>query len=386
MKPKLRIAITAASFLLFSGVVVAEDSLVLSGGEVKKAMVVKARFGADLAVDGKTIAKKGDTLNASSITAGSLKSGVGHRTKFANGVVSIERVTQASVTGAKVGGGTIVPASGPETQMPAAVAVELIDSELADVVVESVVGEVVPAKPPAITSEAKDMPLAGDWFKFKVEMDRVRDAEPTPSGTPPVMLKAPKGACFRVASEMEEGTGADKKVYARGTFDRRDRFPWILPPYGCATEADLEKADIKPARPYLIQKDMILTERDRDRYGWTYGLLVAPFKYYRSTRTFDAGATVGPYLGYRMFDRQGASSVIAAGLGATSAKVRTQNADGSFTDETKTGVSIALAWISEFKNDFNVGLMVGRDLFTQSANVPNSGVNWISVSFGTRFD
>jgi hypothetical protein len=166
-------------------------------------------------------------------------------------------------------------------------------------------------------------------------------------------------------------------------------FPrFLLPPYWCKNEKVLkaDRYDIDPALSYDVPRSLILEDRDRNRFGWTYGALVAPVKYYWKAREFSGSASVGPYLGYRLHDRQGSNSVLAVAAGIATSTVTTNNADGSTSGSNTTGMTLAAAYLLEIKGTFNVGVIAGWDYFSKSQNVPTNGQIWWGLSFGYKLD
>ena len=250
-----------------------------------------------------------------------------------------------------------------------------------------------------VTTEASNMPLKGDYFQFKAKVSKFRLSDPSGSRSE---VTAPKGACFRVSQEIPDVTQSDgsKSVMARGTFvtgwDGWPFWEWsygfftnlVLPPYICAGGLELKAATslIDPDASYDVPKQMLISDRDRLRFGWTYGVLVAPFKYYPKTGEFNAGATVGPYLGYRLYDRPGAASVGALSIGTANATITVTDADGNKSSSTETGISTSVAWLVDVKNSFNVGFLAGKDYFSKSKNIPGSNKLWFSVSFGLNLN
>jgi len=227
--------------------------------------------------------------------------------------------------------------------------------------------------------EAANISTVGDYFKFNAKVEHFRASDGELRGE----VTAPKGSCFRVSQEFEDPNDPAQKV-ARGIFIT-GWFPRVLlPPYKCLDEGSLPLLD--PALSYDVPKRMIVQERDRDRFGWTYGALIAPFKFYTKEREFSAGASVGPYLGYRLHDRQGSSSVLALGIGVATANVKTNNPDGSTSTSNATGMSAALAYLLDIKGTFNVGFVAGADYFSKSQNIANSGKLWLGLSFGYKLD
>jgi len=231
-------------------------------------------------------------------------------------------------------------------------------------------------------TEAANVTTVGDFFKFNVDVGRFRPSE----GEPEEEVTAPRGSCFRVSQELDREDPEDESKtqrIARGRFET-GWFPHVLlPPYHCKDEKELA---FNAALSYDVPKQMILEDRDRSRYGYTYGVLVAPFKFYAKQQEFSAAAFVGPYLGYRMHDRQGSSSVVALSIAVATASVKVNNPDGTTTDSSATGYSAAAAYILEIKKAFNLGLMAGADFFSKSQNIENSNKLWLGVSFGYKMD
>jgi hypothetical protein len=222
---------------------------------------------------------------------------------------------------------------------------------------------------PAAT-EAANVSTVGDYFKFNVEVKGFKPSDATGGE-----VTAPQGSCFRVSNEFPDPSG---KPMLRGRFESGNFPRGIWPPYGCS---DLS---FNTSLSYDVSKQLVLEERDRNRYGWTYGLLVAPVKYYVKPHEFSAGASVGPYLGYRFHDRQGSSDVFAVSVGASTATVTTNNADGSSSSTNTTGLTVAAAYIVDIKGMFNVGLLAGTDIYSKSQNVPTSNKLWLGLSFGYK--
>lgn len=229
-------------------------------------------------------------------------------------------------------------------------------------------------------TEAVDVPLAGDYFKFRVKVPGFKsvDAPEKPA------LTAPSFACFRVtADRVDHKDGKDEKI-ARGAFATPESKQWVeylLPPYGCADQKAIAAEGLSIDGTYEIASAALVSERDRLRYGWTYGVLVLPFKYYLRDREFSAGATVGPYLGVRIRDRPGATQTFAIAIGATSASV--QGTNGGSGSHTATGITAAVAYIGSIKGSFNYSVVFGHDYFSKSENVdPTRRKNWLGVAFG----
>jgi hypothetical protein len=245
-----------------------------------------------------------------------------------------------------------------------------------------------PPAPPALqkpaATEDAGVTTVGDSFLFNANVEHFSASGGEPKGE----VTAPKGSCFRVSQEIEDPNDRAKRI-ARGTFITGVAPNWFFPPFGCLDEESLRKgppAGIDPALSYDVPKQMIVQDRDRYRYGWTYGALVTPFKFFTKDREFSAGASVGPYLGYRLRDRQGSSSVVALAIGAATASVKTNNPDGTSSTSNSTGMTVALAYILDIKGTFNVGAVAGTDYYSKSQNIDSSGKLWLGLSFGYKLD
>jgi hypothetical protein len=232
-------------------------------------------------------------------------------------------------------------------------------------------------KGPAATT-SPDAGLRGDYFILRSNVHGFAVSGQALPG----QAVAPAGSCFYVSKEADRTDPADstkKQHVASGTF-RTGRFPnGLFPPYGCPTSIK----SINANESYDVLRET-LNDADRLRYGLTGGILVAPFKFYSHTHNFNAGATVGPYIGYRVRDEPGSQSVFAFAVGATSATVKTNNADGTTTSSDHNGLSAAFAYLLEFKDVYSLGAVVGWDFFSKADQIPNSGKLWLGISLGTK--
>jgi hypothetical protein len=221
-------------------------------------------------------------------------------------------------------------------------------------------------------SEAANVSTVGDWFRFNVQVNGFTESDK--EGAKP--LAAARNSCFRVSGEFLDPSDPKKQI-VRGTFETGAApHSAIWPPYGC------DDPKISTAVSYDVPKDLIMNGVDRTRYGWTYGVLVAPIKYYVKPREFSAGASVGPYLGYRVHERNGASNVFAVSVGAAPSTVKTTDANGDSSSSNTTGLTVAVAYLANIKDTFNVGVLAGTDLFSKSQHIDTSNKLWLGLSFG----
>ena len=379
----------------------------LNGGTVEGGALVEGTVTTAVAADGARAAiPEGTRLRGGRISSGTLAQATSTGGKLSGKQCQGVRLVGAGITEAQISGAVTVVRDGTADETRALdtpVEVTLNAASIDNAIVTNpsalVEGKTVPP-----TSQADDnAPLAGDWFQFNTTVLDAR-AQKAPGQDKAIGLVIPANSCFRVAAEFDETNGTEKKRYARGTFAKAAVWwwppSWLSPPFGCeipkleevvrdtckgtpgTAEYNACEAEARN-RSVDIPVDTLVNTGDRYRFGFTYGVMAAPFKYYRGSKTFDAGAQIGPYIGYRVWDRQGSSTVLALGIGATSARVKVT--DGSTTtEETKNGLSWAFGVFTEFKNSFNVGLLWGMDMFSAADAVPNQGAHWLSVSFGYK--
>jgi len=138
-------------------------------------------------------------------------------------------------------------------------------------------------------------------------------------------------------------------------------------------------------RPILITKEQINTFSP-NRYGFSFGALMVPYKYhYNGTKDFSGGATLSPYFGYR-FDKNVLGFEIKPILFAGMTKVDvTQNVNGEATTQSLAGFSYGGGFLGEIKNDFQLGVVIGKDRVSQSSNYIDNGKTWISLAIGFSF-
>jgi hypothetical protein len=340
----------------------------IEGLEIESGAVITAgtASGGTLAWDTLALDPAGGTVTAKSLTGTSLKGAVLKDAKVVAGQQTL-KLPSGEVTG----------------EFDTAT-LQLADTSVGKVDIDNPVvhQSAVQAQPKQIATESPKFNTEGDYFKFNVNVKPFRASDADRKGD----VMAPKNSCFRVSEEFEEQDPADstkKRKMVRGKFETGWFANVLLPPYRCKSKDSL---GFDPAWSYDVPKGLIMDERDRSRYGWTYGALVAPFKFYTKTREFSAGASVGPYLGYRVIDRPGSKSVVALSVGAATTNTTATDANGNTTNSNRTGVSYAFAYILDIKSDFNAGLIAGADYYSKSQNIPNSGKLWVGLSFGYKIN
>jgi len=160
-------------------------------------------------------------------------------------------------------------------------------------------------------------------------------------------------------------------------------------------EEDMKKTDlgtrclvaglVRKETSYTIQRD-VLDDFSYKRSGVTFGGLVVPFKFrLGGDNAVTASSTVAPYLGFTTRYLQGfgltLNPVVMGGVAMVPVADPATN-----TTETKTGFSFGVGFVlkSSKNQDFNAGLIIGRDIMSSSdrARDPNVDKAWLSFYLG----
>jgi hypothetical protein len=168
-------------------------------------------------------------------------------------------------------------------------------------------------------------------------------------------------------------------------------FQRILPIAGCNPKTTTIQPTTIPAST--------LSQHGAIRRGFVYGVLTAPYKYYPSDKSFQAGLPIGPYLGWRVGESGvGGTFVAAFTLGAV--KANTTKADP--TDSSKPAVttgqtdlmalSAAVGLVFDItrnpnKSGFKAGILFGKDYVNASENIsyPQNRKRWVAIQLGYDF-
>lgn len=138
-----------------------------------------------------------------------------------------------------------------------------------------------------------------------------------------------------------------------------------------------------------------------DRYGFTYGALVVPFKFeLTGQKEFKGSASLAPYMGYRLgFESSGielAFPVVFAGISNVSATkttttttAATATTPASSTDSTSTSDLAAFSYgagvIGILKQTFQFGAVVGFDHVGSGQGYQYNDKPWLAVEVGYQF-
>jgi hypothetical protein len=130
-----------------------------------------------------------------------------------------------------------------------------------------------------------------------------------------------------------------------------------------------------------------LNQSGVERFGYTYGALVIPYKYHiEGSNSFEGNSTVGPYFGFRYEKKNhGVAVKPIIFLGAAVIKVNKTDADGNNDDDNVAGLSYGLGLIAEFKSEFQIGVVAGQDRVSNGSDYEDNGKWWIAGALGFSF-
>ncbi|MDQ6979098.1 MAG: hypothetical protein Q9M09_02840 [Mariprofundaceae bacterium] len=249
--------------------------------------------------------------------------------------------------------------------------VSLLDVSLKKATIaETDIGETKKSDTLPVSTESKNIPYAGDLVQFKVDVPGFQPIGSTSNTT----VTGNEGSCFQVTRDVGVNEYLNNKSpMLIGHFvDFKD--DWRF---------DCNKSDLPTNIAYIVRKDTVADFYQRYRSGWVYGVMVTPFKFIPAFSRTSTGATVGPYVGLRLYDSQGLSTSLAISAGLTSAQVTSTAGDKT----NLIGTSLAVAYLVNIKSSFNVGILVGTDLFEKGVTRPDyAGKAWIGVNIGYALD
>lgn len=208
--------------------------------------------------------------------------------------------------------------------------------------------------------------------------------------------------CFKVVG-VPEGSGLEAGKYYTVTNQRDEQdddhllsvvegdLNWVPVPglFGC-------KATKGPKRMVLASS---LMDNGAQRFGWAYGALAMPYKYYPKSKTFVAGLPIGAYLGWRM-GRAGSGVTLAAAMTLSQVKAdtidpKTLDMNGKPTVTGTTDVAAlsgAIGLVFDVSKRpglkaFKAGAFVGKDRINRSPTIDfkQQGQWWMALQLGFDF-
>lgn len=150
--------------------------------------------------------------------------------------------------------------------------------------------------------------------------------------------------------------------------------------------------NVKVGDSYTITAEQ-LKNASYSRYGWIYGPMIVPFKYFPHDRSFEPSQSLGMYAGYRTswFESRGLSFVGSAGVATmkVSQVVDDPAKPGSKTTKENTiaGYTVAGGVLFDLTREakpFVAGLLVGRDFVGRNSALEYKHDNktWIALQLG----
>lgn len=210
----------------------------------------------------------------------------------------------------------------------------------------------------------------GDCFRIK--------AEPSGSG-----MKA--GQVYMVTGQEVGGEdGADRTLKLVDGKLNLWPFPVL---FGCVAQ--------QGGRTYQASSGLLM-EHGASRYGWAFGALAMPYKYYPSAKRFTAGLPIGAYLGWRRgVAGSGNTIAVAVTLSQVRADLVTKDAQGNEVITRGADVAAlsgAFGMVFDISKRpsskaFKAGLFFGKDRVNTSDNV-RYDLNhkwWMAVQLGYDF-
>ncbi len=128
-----------------------------------------------------------------------------------------------------------------------------------------------------------------------------------------------------------------------------------------------------------------LDELGGKRSGWTYGMLVVPFKYVLAgDRGMRGASTVGGYVGFRRPPMLGVDVSLVGFAGATVISV--QKSESGVTKSTdNAGLSAGVGVITTLKDSFQLGAVLGWDMVSRDAQYAGNYKPWVAIQIGYSF-
>jgi hypothetical protein len=228
-----------------------------------------------------------------------------------------------------------------------------------------------------------DADFFGDRISFPVNVrGQLYDTKKPPAERLGDTICIPAGTALRVSdNSVSIKLGADTperkgRIVHLSAF--RDRLPQ------CDQAPNSTEKSIAKEKIFLPEEEF--ANVGLDRFGFTYGGLVVPFKYHvNGSKEFRAGSAIGPYIGYR-FDRNtiglGMKAIAFAALSTVAVE---QTVDGQTKTQSLSGFSYGLGLIGQVKGDFQMGLVIGWDRVSKSANYADNGKTWVALTAGFDF-
>lgn len=190
---------------------------------------------------------------------------------------------------------------------------------------------------------------------------------------------APLNTCLRV-TRLDSGNGITVTV------EEGDRI------FGSCATPNGAPGVVVTGNTYKLSSEQ-LKDASYSRYGWIYGPMAVPFKFFPHDRSFEPSQSLGMYLGYRTswFESRGLSWVASAGLATmkVSQVVDDPAKPGAKTtkENTVAGYTVAGGVLFDLTREtkpFVAGLLMGRDFVGSNSALTYRHDNrtWIALQIG----
>lgn len=182
----------------------------------------------------------------------------------------------------------------------------------------------------------------------------------------------------RIGIKGEDDKVVEHALFRVGRPEKGDR------PADCGKAADGKETLAEVGTLIAVDPDL-LGRLSMRRSGWSFGTLGVPYKYQlRGDRSLSGGATLGGYLGRRVSLGDSMNLQAIVFVGATKVDVPVEK-DGTPETQSMFGLSHGIGVLGSVKDGFKMGLVLGWDRVSRSADYANNGKPWVSVSLGYDF-
>jgi hypothetical protein len=361
--------------------VIQPKNLSLSSGVILKGSAIKGNFVSDDKKINKSLPSQGASIHLenSNLESGNLDSG---KIDVTNSSVSITDavLSDAVITNTKIEyteGASSVHAAGTFSEA------SINGAEIQNTSIK-----------PRTSTTSKEFPSdqyswSGDTITFHVDFPKVMDA----SGN---IYCAPDYSEFVVGNE-------DKNTHQlSGRFDviGKSKVNLLFKHVGEERLKCEHGNPVKEHTTYFIDKSEV-EKIINSRSGFTFGVLLVPFKFHTVDKSITGSTTIGPYIGYRSANFGSFSGTTAGILNGTSTtfvlsvgwvdNISVPTAPGVNPPGTvdRSGVSMAIGVIFSVDkgSGTQVGLLVGQDRLGSNAIAPYKyeGQTWVSFAIGYKF-
>ncbi len=154
----------------------------------------------------------------------------------------------------------------------------------------------------------------------------------------------------------------------------------------------------------VMIKDSVLSSLPPMRFGFVYGTLTVPYKYFPKLKSRKqtspkllGSSTVGGYFGVRrpfdfisdIFNSDlfllGVDLQAIVFCGTVPITIEEQDASGQSTSSTAMGVSYGGGLVGQIKQRFSLGFVFGTDIVDKKVHYSNNGKLWIAAELGYSF-